>query len=243
MNALEIVLLVAGIICIIVSFFIGPDSESEQKEAEINLSLLEEQKQHIRDEIDKLIEEQLEAISDQTEGALERLSNKKIMELGEYADTVFAQINSSHNEVMFLYDMLNEKTKDVKTTVKTINETKKQVEKLSVDKEEQNIATEKTTTDKKSSGRSTVKNSKSAKATDNTNSIDAGAANNTAASEGKVELENPKPARRTKKTPEETRAKKILTMSKKGIDPKDIAKELGIGIGEVNLVIGLNKHN
>ena len=47
MNALEIVLLVAGIICIIVSFFVGKEKETEPKEAEINIALDEKQKEHI----------------------------------------------------------------------------------------------------------------------------------------------------------------------------------------------------
>ena len=34
------------------------------------------------------------------------------------------EINRNHNEVMFMYDMLNEKDKEIKTTVKDVNGTR-----------------------------------------------------------------------------------------------------------------------
>lgn len=257
MNALEIVLLVAGIICIIISFFIDP-GESEQKEAELDIALDETRKQHIRDEVDKLIEDQLEAISDQTEGALEKLSNNKIMEVGEYVDTVYEELNRRHNEVMFLYDMLNEKTKDVKTTVKSINETKKQVERLSQEQEaqpEKDDANEpqpkKTTTrtkvrSKKAADKE-IQETLTAKASDS-NSEKTSGDNANAAAEQEANVkpeEKPKKtrtsARSRSKKPEKTRSELVVEMHEKGIDDKTIAKELGIGIGEVSLILGLKK--
>lgn len=262
MNALEVVLLVAGIICIIISFFIDPE-KSEQKEAEIDIALDESKKQHIRDEVDKLIEEQLEAISDQTEGALEKLSNTKIMEVGEYADTVYAEINRRHNEVMFLYDMLNEKSKDVKTTVKSINETKKQVERLSQEQEQTeaiNASNEQEDKIKKTStrGRSKAKKetnqtiqSADTNATDEKNSLDVKEtakdnANEEAKESAKDSIKEekakkPRTTRTTRKKTEKSRNELIVEMHEKGIDDKTIARELGIGIGEVSLILGLKK--
>lgn len=34
-----------------------------------------------------------------------------MLEMNEYSDTILQEINRNHNEVMFLYDMLNEKKK------------------------------------------------------------------------------------------------------------------------------------
>ena len=55
-----------------------------------------------------------------TKDALEHLSNEKIKELSEYSDTVLAEINKNHTEVMFLYDMLNEKARKFTTIFVTL---------------------------------------------------------------------------------------------------------------------------
>lgn len=242
MNALEIVLLVAGIICIIVSFFVGKEKETGPKEAEINIALDEKQKEHIRNEVDAIIEKQLENISDHTEAELEKLSSTKIMELGEYADTVFAEINRNHNEAMFLYDMLNEKTKDVKTTVKTINATKKQVEKLqqeSGEKAEEKAQDGAETTPAKTVAKKTTTRTRTTKAAAKVQEGEAAANQEQAVV---VEEEKPAPKKRGRKKKEEVpRNQKVLDMYNQGSDVKTIAKELGMGVGEVSLIIGLNK--
>ena len=61
---------------------------------------------------------------------IDRISNTKILEMNEYAENVLGQINRNHNETVFLYDMLNDKAKEVKTTVKDVNTTKRQVERI-----------------------------------------------------------------------------------------------------------------
>ncbi len=50
--------------------------------------------------------------------------------MNEYAENVLGEINRNHNETVFLYDMLNEKAKEIKSTVKDVNITKRQVEKI-----------------------------------------------------------------------------------------------------------------
>lgn len=242
MNALEIVLLVAGIICIIVSFFIGKEKEIEPKEAEINVALDEKQKEHIRNEVDAIIEKQLEDISDHTEAELEKLSSTKIMELGEYADTVFEEINRNHNEVMFLYDMLNEKAKDVKTTVKTINVTKKQVEKLqqeSGEKAEEKTQDTAEATPAKTAAKKSTARTRTTKAAAK---VPEGEAAVNQEQTAVKEEEKPAPKKRGRKKKEEVpRNQKVLDMYNQGSDVKTIAKELGMGVGEVSLIIGLNK--
>ena len=74
--------------------------------------------------IDNIIEQKMQDIEDKTEARLDKLSNTKILEMNEYADGVLKEINRNHNEVMFMYDMLNEKDKEIKTTVKDVNGTR-----------------------------------------------------------------------------------------------------------------------
>ncbi len=130
MNALEIVLLVAGVICIVVSFIMSPGKDKTPLADDADATLDEKQKAHIRNQIDEVVAQQMENVSEQTEAHLDKISATKVMELNEYADTVLEEMNRNHNETMFLYDMLNEKSKEIKSAVRTINVTKQQVEKL-----------------------------------------------------------------------------------------------------------------
>lgn len=59
----------------------------------------------------------VEEINDNTEDKLNTLSNNKIIEFEEYANQVLEKIEINHKEVMFLYDMLNDKVDSVKSVV------------------------------------------------------------------------------------------------------------------------------
>ena len=49
------------------------------------------------------------ASTEKVDRALEKETNEKIMAISEYSDTVLEGMNKSHNEIMFLYSMLNDK--------------------------------------------------------------------------------------------------------------------------------------
>ena len=59
----------------------------------------------------------VEEINDNAENKLNTLSNNKIIEFEEYANQVLEKIDINHKEVMFLYDMLNDKVESVKSVV------------------------------------------------------------------------------------------------------------------------------
>ncbi len=81
-------------------------------------------KEHISDIVDETVTYSME----KTERAMERLANEKIMAVNEYSDTVLEEINKNHKEVLFLYDMLNDKHESLKSTLsdagKTVEEVK-----------------------------------------------------------------------------------------------------------------------
>jgi len=130
MTTIEIVLMICGIICVIVSYVMGSGRNESIENQIVSAELTPDQKESIQDQINLVVEKELEALGERTEVTLEKISNTKILEMNEYADTVLSEINRNHNETVFLYDMLNEKAKEVKTTVKDVNVTKKQVEKM-----------------------------------------------------------------------------------------------------------------
>lgn len=126
MGTVEIVLLVIGIICVIVGIILGLTDNNEKEATESSASDYDATSQvsQVAQTIDSIIEKKMQDIEDKTEARLDKISNTKILEMNEYADGVLKEINRNHNEVMFMYDMLNEKDKEIKTTVKDVNVTR-----------------------------------------------------------------------------------------------------------------------
>ena len=135
MVILEVILAVCGILCIAASFLLTEDEQktSEQAKQPEKTVLSDGQKEEIRRQVNELVTEELNAINERTEASLDKISNTKILEMNDYADTVMGEINKSHNEAVFLYDMLNEKAKEVKNTVKDVNIAKHEVKKMQND--------------------------------------------------------------------------------------------------------------
>lgn len=147
MTTIEITLIVIGIICVIVSIVMDRGDDTDENkviESLISTELTKEQKDTIRNQVNDIIDEELEGINERTEASLDKISNTKILEMNEYAENVLGEINRNHNETVFLYDMLNEKAKEIKSTVKDVNMTKRQVEKIhsEVVQAEENKATQ-----------------------------------------------------------------------------------------------------
>ena len=114
MTAFEIVLLTLGVIAFVISFFIP---EGKGKEA----SLDEEKLQEIIDEkvnnakrrIDDLTEENVNYSMEKSERALEKITNEKILAVGDYSDSIMNDLNKTHQEVVFLSDMLDKNKGDL----------------------------------------------------------------------------------------------------------------------------------
>lgn len=130
MTALEVILLVCGVICVILSFVLSGKNDEVVQTENGDPNLTNQQKEEIRKQIDDIVKAELENINERTEASLDKISNTKILEMNEYAETVMGEINRNHNETVFLYDMLNEKAKEIKNTVKDVNNAKRQVEKI-----------------------------------------------------------------------------------------------------------------
>lgn len=278
MGATEIVLLVLGIITFVLSFVIPAKKEKISKES---LSDAKEEIQKMVDEAVKEansnIEDNVTEISDynveKAERAMERLCNEKIMAINEYSSTVLESIDKNHQEVMFLYDMLNEKhntlketaasvdktVKEVKQTAKNVAEEIKEVREIKEEKadEPQMISLDKfvpeidnekseivknnleTTTDGGCEKQETddvvkqldvIKSTKNKKGTSRkktTKSKDVEAPDLNIGSLG------------TKKDGGRNSNERILQLHNEGKSNVAIAKELGLGIGEVKLVIDL----
>ncbi len=113
---LPYILIIVGIIFIISSFFLPNKEKEEEKELRENLTptdranLIAQGKK----EIDGIFNDRAEDTIEKVEEQLSRLSNEKIISVSEYSDQVLEKINQNHQEVVFLYNMLNEKEEEMK---------------------------------------------------------------------------------------------------------------------------------
>lgn len=232
MGILEIVLLIAGVIIFTGSFFLPLGGEKntgiDQKAAKEEIhGLVEEEMNNVRSKMQGKMEETSEDAIEKAERALERLTNEKIMAVNEYSDTVLQEIHKNHEEAMFLYDMLNSKHANIKDTVSKMDKAVKAAENKTLENKtaENKAAAEKTATDKTAG---TVAEEKAADASQ---------------TETLIQPENSPEIGFMGETVQEgqNNNEKILEMHKQGKSTVAIAKELGLGVGEVKLVIDLYK--
>ena len=147
------------------------------------------------------------------ERALEKETNEKIMAISEYSDTVMENMNKTHNEIMFLYNMLNDKHAELTGLATDLQKIAANVKSI-----QEGMAKKKVPEPAPVAKPEPV--------------------------EEKVETKEQKiPAVKKEENPEteENHTGKILEMHKNGMSSVEIAKALGVGLGEVNLVLGLYK--
>ena len=132
MTALEIFLLIIGVVLIFGSFFLTDkkNNNTVQQTGEINVEITQAQKHKIELQVENIIDDTLKTSVDKTEAEFDKISNKKMTELSDYSENIINDINKNHNEVMFLYDMLGEKEKELKSILTEIDGTKKRVAEL-----------------------------------------------------------------------------------------------------------------
>ena len=127
-------LVVIGLGIIAVSYVISEKIENKMlgKKAEdlaqVKDIWTDKDEKRVRERIDSIVEEKVEQAIDKTEDELSRISNEKIMVSNEFSEQVLGKIEQNHEEVVFLYNMLNEKEKQMKTLIKEIDTLKTAVE-------------------------------------------------------------------------------------------------------------------
>lgn len=198
---IEIVLVIIGTVLTLISFFVTEKIDAGNTMDISAMSSISEEV--MRQKIDEAAQNAVDETVEKTEAMLDKISNEKIMAVNDYSDSVLKEINKNHDEVMFLYSMLNDKEKDIKNTVRDIENVKKTVKMI----KEENISDE--------PENSIIEEEPPVEET------------------AEVE-ETPRPA-----NSEMNNNQRILDMHSNGISDIEIAKTLGIGIGEVRLVIDL----
>lgn len=216
MTGVEILLLVIGVVFFIASFFITEKLSSNELSKIGELSngeiqkVMERELAKVTSEIGSRVEEKVEESLVESECCMEKVSNEKIMAINEYSDTVVESMNKTHNEIMFLYSMLNDK----------------HVELTKLSSEMQKLASDLELRDESIVNRMMEINQKEE-------------VRISASEKAQVEEEHFEEIFSSMEEEESNYNKKILSMHKQGKSIIEIARELGLGLGEVQLVIGL----
>ena len=115
MTGVEWILLLIGSVFMIGSFFVteklSPSELNQIAELSENelKKIIEKGLASAEVKIEEAIDNQIETSSEKVDRELEKETNDKIMAISEFSDTVIENMNKTHNEIMFLYSMLNDK--------------------------------------------------------------------------------------------------------------------------------------
>lgn len=247
MMTIEIILLLVGCVFMIGSFFISEKLSSSELNKIAELSedelkkIIEREVNNAGTQMDDVIEQKIEEAGEQAERAMEKESNEQIMQIHEYSETVMESMKKTHDEIMFLYSMLNDKHTEMTSMTGDLQRLAADIRNL-----QENLSAKAGTSIRKPVAESHVVQQpvmkQNAVVQPMKETIDV-------QPEPEVQVnrfqEIQEPEQKTEK-PETADAQgmsndMILKLYEQGLSKVEIAKQLGRGLGEVNLVIELYK--
>ena len=251
MGLTDIIIIAIGLVCVVISFFlsekIGGSKKAEERAFEefrekFQNKLLEEEnlellfksvERSFAEKTDAIVSDSIEEVRDK----ISTLSNDQIMQFNDYSGEVLEKIEQNHTEVVFLYDMLKEKESTLKdfsakldAMKASLNETidkAKQAEKETKDNIGEIVAVDEkeVVVPKKITKKTTPKKSEKSEKAPTVRKI-------TKADTSSVSFAGDSANKNDK----------ILELYNRGKSVVEISKVLGLGQGEVKLVIDLFKN-
>ena len=192
------------------------DIESITNLSENELKIIvEKQLKNANDQVEDAITAVVEDKTETTKRALEKETNEKIMAIDEYSNTVLESMNKTHNEILFLYSMLNDKhteLTDLATQLQQFSEHMKNTENEVLE----NLALAAQDVRQKVNETKPIDENEAILASLGTDGQEA--------DQDQINHND-----------------RILMLHQQGFSDVEIARELGLGLGEVKLVIGLFK--
>ncbi len=241
MEPITIVLVVLGVVLLIGSCFFTKEDKKEPEYDELikrlaKRELTEEETERLREAVDRIVSEKTEEVILKTDDYLSQVANEKIMSVDEFSKQILERLDKNNSDVMFLYNMVTETKEELKTEIanakKAQEALERSVEKKAGDGKEgkaeekkkpatpKQTLTLKTEPVKKASGKAETAEPKK---TDDIAALLA--ATMTMEPDAAAEGDMPK--------------EKILELYKNGKSVREISRELGMGQGEVKLVVDL----
>ena len=247
MTTIEIILLLVGCVFMIGSFFISEKLSSSELNKIAELSedelkkIIEREVNNAGTQMDDVIEQKIEEAGEQAERVMEKESNEQIMQIHEYSETVMESMKKTHDEIMFLYSMLNDKHTEMTSMTGDLQRLAADIRNL-----QENMSAKAGTSIRKPVAESHVAQQpvmkQNAVVQPMTETIDVQPEPEVQANRFQ---EIQEPEQKTEK-PETADAQgmsndMILKLYEQGLSKVEIAKQLGRGLVEVNLVIELYK--
>lgn len=131
MAILEAVMVITGLLAVFLSFKASDNNNTGSTDEGIDTA---EGVKNITEEAKKALEkfgEEVQSNADEvlnnTDDKLGTILNEKIMGLSEYSGQILDKMEKNHSETVFLYDMLNEKEKEIKELVHDIDVIKAEI--------------------------------------------------------------------------------------------------------------------
>ena len=235
MTAIEVALLLIGVVFILGSFFIieklSPSElsrVSELSEDELRI-VMDRELETAGAKISDMADQAVDLSMNQIQRKMEKDTNEKIMAISEYSDSVMEKLQKINNEVTFLYSMLGDKHTELNESMAQLNDlilacqsVQAQTEAAQLQYQEaQNHPTKdagEKEPDKTSEEADLRKQPEDLKAQAGTDPVEDPDTENSASAK-----------------------EKILERYRSGEDLKDVARDLGLGYGEVKLIVELYK--
>ncbi len=212
MSGFDVVLLLIGAALVIISFLLAEKLSVVQNSnvySQLDTDELREHVEALKQEVEEYLEKAKETTIDSVNDSLCHLSNEKIMSVNEYGEMVMERIDKTHSEIVFLYGMLTDKEKEVKEMFVKPNQKENQLKEIV------------------NPPRKDTKQTKAA----------VGSLSGSQAA--KVEQAMLEFNESDNHEVFENRQKQIITLLNQGKKVPEIAKQLDIGQGEVQLVVNL----
>lgn len=218
MTGVEIFLILIGVVFLLGSFMVRDqlskkdiDQISKLSETELKL-IIDKQLRSADSQVETAIEDKMDEALAIADRAMDKNVNEKIMAISEYSDTVLDSMDKTHNEIMFLYSMLNDKHKELTDLAGELSHFSEQMK-----------ATENAALQKLANAAEKLEEEILTPVDLDQNEMLAEA------------------VKRQGNGDEKNHNDDILFLHEMGKSDVEIAKELGLGLGEVKLVIGLFK--
>ena len=128
MTELEVIVLIAGLIFVVASFFLPGKGEAaavqiRDEDMEQALRKLKEaavfQEDELKKKVQEIVEKNSAELVSEAEADMKRLSNEKIMAIDEFSNQVLEKIENNNQEVIFLYDMFQRKEEEMQPVSRT----------------------------------------------------------------------------------------------------------------------------
>lgn len=250
MTTTTVVMIIIGLIMVIASFFITEHFTKKETNHNIDLMAVDEdyefserEQRIIKRKIEDAIANQAKDILYETNESLASMANEKTIALGDYAVAVCDEIGKNHKEVMFLYSMLEDKQKEIMKIVQAVSQVNAETKRIVAESEEWAVRFEQEK--QEILPQEPVKPAKQVKQVTEPVPMeeDTEASSNDDIDKVFEEMDQTEvdfdEALEQEFTNNENSNDVILDMYRNGDTIIDIAKQLGLGVGEVKLVVDL----